>query len=273
MSEKEKLLGGPVGMGMQEEVADPRLLRLAEYKVLKIRQKPRGWCCELIGDCCCCECCCHFENEYHVVSDDKKHHLYEAREHTNCFCLNCCGARRSFEMTFDDAEKGHKHDKSPVMEIERPFRLRCFCCPCDCCRQVIRVKSGREALGTVEEMCWLCVPTLDVRNSHGELRYQLKGDNMCCRCHNIFTWCCRCCPEYRLSINDGHTGKCEGKIKKKFSGVAKELMTSADNFKVSFPNQSTVHDRALLLGSVILCDYLYFEKPPPAEKHEENKKG
>ena len=25
------------------------------------------------------------------------------------------------------------------------------------------------------EMCWLCVPTLDVKDKHGELRYQLKG--------------------------------------------------------------------------------------------------
>jgi hypothetical protein len=35
--EKKKLLQ----KGMQEEVADPRLLKLAEHDVLKIRQKPR----------------------------------------------------------------------------------------------------------------------------------------------------------------------------------------------------------------------------------------
>ena len=128
------------------------------------------------------------------------------------------------------------------------------------------------------------------------------GDNMCCRCHNIFTWCCRCCPEYTLSIHDAETGspfsfllsllspfplpfplppplplfyyfpgkKC-GKIQKKFSGVAKELATSADNYKLKFPEHAGTNDRALLLGSAIFCDYLYFEKPPPVEKHEDNK--
>ena len=58
-------------------------------------------------------------------------------------------------------------------------------------------------------------------------------------------------------------------MKKTFSGVAKELMTNADNFKVKFPPQSSANDRALLMGSVMLADYLYFEIPPPVEPKPE----
>ena len=62
-------------------------------------------------------------------------------------------------------------------------------------------------------------------------------------------------------------------MKKTFAGVGKELMTNADNFKLKFPQHATANDRALLLGSVVLADYLYFERPPPAEKAEENHKN
>ena len=160
-----------------------------------------GWCCELCCSCCCS--CCEWENEYKILAD--KEHIYEAREHTNCCCLNFCGVRRSFEMTFTEP---HQHDnKTPVFELERPFHCRTPCLPCDCCHQEVRVHSGNRPIGRVVEMCWCCSPTLHVYNPHGELTYKLIGDNMCLRCCNCFYWCCRCCPEYIIKIKDPKTDK------------------------------------------------------------------
>jgi hypothetical protein len=168
-------------------------------------------------------------------------------------------------MTFEDKGHDHHHDKSPVFELERPFHCRWYCCPCDICHQEIRVRSGKHPLGRVIEMCWCCHPTLHVEDAHGDLKYKLVGDNMCLRCCNCFYWFCRCCPEYVIEIKNPKTDKKEGKIKKKFAGVAKELFTDADNFKIHFPSDATPNERALLLGSVVLADYLYFERPPVEE--------
>ena len=51
-----------------------------------------------------------------------------------------------------------------------------------------------------------------------------------------------------------------GKIAKKWSGLAKEIFTSADNFNVVFPQGVEVDHKALLLGALFLIDMLHFEK-------------
>lgn len=50
-----------------------------------------------------------------------------------------------------------------------------------------------------------------------------------------------------------------GYIKKIFSGFAKELLTDADSFVLSFPPDATVDHKMLLLGSVFLIDFMFFE--------------
>jgi uncharacterized protein YxjI len=50
-----------------------------------------------------------------------------------------------------------------------------------------------------------------------------------------------------------------GKITKKWSGVAKEAFTVADNFGVLFPKNLPVEHKALLLGAVFLIDFVHFE--------------
>lgn len=50
-----------------------------------------------------------------------------------------------------------------------------------------------------------------------------------------------------------------GYIKKIFSGFAKEYLTDADSFVLSFPPDATVEHKMLLLGSVFLIDFMFFE--------------
>ena len=50
-----------------------------------------------------------------------------------------------------------------------------------------------------------------------------------------------------------------GFIKKIFSGFVKEAFTDADSFVLSFPPDATVQQKMLLLGSVFLLDFMYFE--------------
>jgi hypothetical protein len=50
-----------------------------------------------------------------------------------------------------------------------------------------------------------------------------------------------------------------GHIKKKWSGLAKEFFTDADNFGVSFSPDLALHVKALILAAVFLIDFMYFE--------------
>lgn len=50
-----------------------------------------------------------------------------------------------------------------------------------------------------------------------------------------------------------------GKITKKWSGLAKESFTDADNFGIEFPDGIGLSQKAILLGAVFLIDFVHFE--------------
>ena len=50
-----------------------------------------------------------------------------------------------------------------------------------------------------------------------------------------------------------------GKIAKKWSGLAKESFTDADNFGIIFPEGLDVNQKAVFLGAVFLIDFVHFE--------------
>ncbi len=50
-----------------------------------------------------------------------------------------------------------------------------------------------------------------------------------------------------------------GKIVKKWSGLAKEAFTDADDFGIHFPKEISTEQKALLLGAVFLIDFVHFE--------------
>ncbi len=54
-------------------------------------------------------------------------------------------------------------------------------------------------------------------------------------------------------------GRQRGKIQKKWTGLAKEAFTDADNFGVTFPSDWPVEQKTLALGAVFLIDFVHFE--------------
>jgi len=62
------------------------------------------------------------------------------------------------------------------------------------------------------------------------------------------------------------SGSRVGEIKKKWSGLLKELFTDADNFGVSFPSGASAKEKALILGATFLIDFLYFESSDDKNK-------
>jgi len=82
----------------------------------------------------------------------------------------------------------------------------------------------------------------------------LSIDGPCCMCQTL---CCRCDIEFTVKTPDGNE---VGKVSKKWSGITKEMFSSADTFGVSFPMDLDVKLKAVLIGAVFLIDFMYFEE-------------
>lgn len=55
-------------------------------------------------------------------------------------------------------------------------------------------------------------------------------------------------------------GRVVGMIQKKWGGFAKELLTDADNFEITFAPDADVRWRALALAAAVLIDVMHFER-------------
>ncbi len=61
------------------------------------------------------------------------------------------------------------------------------------------------------------------------------------------------------TFNIIRNSKVYGKIKKAWRGFFQEALTDSDNFGVQFPDGASNEDRKILLATVFLLDFIYFE--------------
>ena len=62
------------------------------------------------------------------------------------------------------------------------------------------------------------------------------------------------------TFNVEQNGREVGKIQKQWSGLGKELFTSADNFGVTFGDMDDPRLRTLVVAATFLIDFVHFEK-------------
>ena len=126
-------------------------------------------------------------------------------------------------------------DGRPVFRLERPFRFYF---------QKLEVREdGGKLLGTVELQFSLLHRIFRVSDGNGSEICQLYGPI-------LHPW------TFQIRQN----GREVGKITKKWSGLLKEGFTDADNFAAVLPPGMTVQAKGVLLGSVFLIDFAYFER-------------
>jgi hypothetical protein len=79
-----------------------------------------------------------------------------------------------------------------------------------------------------------------------------------------------CCGEQEFYVNTPNgtqipTPAGPARITKKMGEFVQEMMTDADNFGCTFPQDATPQAKAVLLGAVFLIDFLFFEDGGAAE--------
>ena len=230
---------------------------------------------------------CETANRYNVYLLDKnktKKFLFKCKEESSWCCRNCVPSdNRSFILRMIHIKNSNKKTdyKKTIADFERPFKCTCCCL----WRPIMTAyyhdesknkkrkrgqnKEEKEAnkirsqhlMGRVEEL-FTCSPELHVYGENGEIRWKIMGEY--CQCG----FCCRHfslgkCYEVDFWIYDAQadpkTSKPVGNIHKVFKGLS-ELITDSDAFILTFPKKATPIERLMLVGSVIMIDYRYYEE-------------
>ena len=224
---------------------------------------------------------CETPNRYNVFFIDKdrqKKFLFKCKEESNWFCRNCVpSSNRSFYLKMQHIVSSNKSTdyKQTIAEFERPFMFTCLCC----CRPEMdgffkvedtidvtgknlvsqKIKFG-ESLGKVIEP-FSCGPTLLIYGSNGKIRWKIYGEYCQCgfwardisvgKCYEVDFW---------IYDNDADTSSAKpvGNIHKVFKGLS-ELVTDSDAFILTFPKKANAIERIMLIGSVIMLDYRFYE--------------
>lgn len=190
-------------------------------------------------------------NKYQIKNSLGQPVLFASEESGLCM-RQCCGTNRGFVMHIAN---------NFSMEVIRVIRdYKCCagtrgCCSCSrCCQMEVSVEAPvGEVIGYVRQQCSLCIPSFVVQNASGEDMFNISGP--CCQCQTV------CCPkDITFTVSSAHGGHDIGRVYKQWSGFVREVATDADNFGVSFPMDLDVRMKALLLGSVFLIDFMFFER-------------
>lgn len=208
---------------------------------------------------------CEISNKYKIKakggSGDGKT-LYKAKEKSTCFQRQCCapGHEATVEFRLDDVGEEDK----VVYTMYKPFKCaNCYSCFSICRSEMImyqgKWKIGDEdgvVLGSAKEITCggVFTPTLDVFDHNGDKKGQMKGPTCligsCCDTSFKFT------PE-------GADGPSDTEIKKEGADgaedMAKELLTDADTFKIEFDKDMDEAQRATMMGTQLLLDFMFFE--------------
>jgi hypothetical protein len=219
-----------------------------------VRQTRRGWMQECLG--------CEAKTEFKYLIGDTE--VAQSLEDADCFCRMCCSPIHPFQMRVQELSTD-----AELLTVDRPTRCAASSCKC-CCYQEISVTSGGQALGSVKENCYYCVPAFTVFTASGEELYLVHPPTccggMCVQCCSEGNPCGKgCCkvPFWVFNAGQTNTGGDAphiGKILKKPKSFGTEMLTDADAFAITFPEQASADEKALLVGTSIFLNAMFFEE-------------
>ena len=223
---------------------------------------------------------CETPNRYNVFlidQDRQKKFLFKCKEESNWFCRNCVpSSNRSFYLKMQHIISSNKDTdyKQTIANFERPFMCTCLCC----CRPEMEgilqkeeldnnkknlssqnVEKG-EKMGKVIEP-FSCGPTLNIYGNDEKIRWKIYGEYCQCgfcardisigKCYEVDFW---------IYDRDADVSKQKpvGNIHKVFKGLS-ELVIDSDAFILTFPKKANAIERLMLIGSVIMIDYRFYE--------------
>mmetsp|Transcript_60922 Transcript_60922/g.170373 ORF Transcript_60922/g.170373 Transcript_60922/m.170373 type:complete len:245 (+) Transcript_60922:57-791(+) len=174
------------------------------------------------------------ENSYQVLGATNSRAVFGpvlAKESSSFVSRMCCGNRRPWTIRIGPAPH--------VLVVQRPLKFFFH--------EVHAYSADGTFLGTVKRQCqgFPFQRNFAILDETGELVLRVT------------------CPflslGWNFTLRDGADDRELGNISKKWSGIAQELFTDADNFGVGFPADLPSNFKALVLAAVFLIDFCFFE--------------
>ncbi|KAF4519483.1 hypothetical protein B566_EDAN010092 [Ephemera danica] len=166
------------------------------------------------------------ENKY-MVKNSMGQDIYTAQERSDMCGRQCCGANRKFDMHISD------NFSREVIHLNRPLNC-CGCCfPCWCLQTMEISSPPGTVVGSIKEEWSIFKHKYNLLDEAGNVAFRIEKN--CCFCE--------CCSDINFKILSA-SGEQVGNITKQFGGFAKETITNADNFSVTFPMNLDVKMKA-----------------------------
>jgi hypothetical protein len=225
------------------------LNRLNFLKGIYIKQKPQYF-----------ENICDRENAYYVYQqaedgDKIGPKMFKAKEKSgwcvrNCMHPNC----RPFDVNVLHEDGPHMGNK--IFHYQRECRCTCLCFNRPE-MEIIHVENGaNERLGKVTEPWYCCDRGIKVFDANDQFTYEVVGG--CCQLGFFCPMPCEPCQIIDFDIKNANGEKISA-MQKRSPGCVQAALTTADQFTLTFPADADPKKKALLVSSVILMDYAYFE--------------
>ena len=166
--------------------------------------------------------------------------LFHAAEESGLVCRCLCGSSRAFKLHIV------ADDGTPFLRVERPYRFYFHAL------EVVSVADGR-VVGRVERKFTFFSRDYALTGPDGEPLLVVSG-----------AWY----KPWTFDVSRSGGGGSVGQISKQWSGVLKESFTDADNFGVTWSPDLSGDEKALLLATVFLIDFMYFEDNNPVNANQ-----
>ena len=208
---------------------------------------------------------CETANRYHVYGQTSQglKYLFKCIEKSD-FCMrSCCPSNiREFDMEIYHVISLGQQATKLFANALKPLMFPCFCC----CRPEMTLLLGdqKEVVGKIVNTFTICDPEFDVFDKSGNLKFRVHAD--CCQCgllcaNNI----CGKFSSANFEIYDGTLTNKVGQISKMAAQSYSEMVTDADSYQITFPQQASPHDKLLLIALGLMIDYQYFETDSNSE--------
>lgn len=230
-------------------VQDP-ISELNNCKGVIIRQQPELF--EAITGC-------ETPNRYHVYGQTSQglKYLFKCMERSDYCTRTCCPSNiREFNMEIYHMINLGQQASKLFANAVKPLIIPCYCC----CRPEMTLLLGdqKEVVGKIVNIFTCCDPEFDVFDKSGNLKFRVHAD--CCQCglicaNNI----CGKFSSANFEIYDGTLTNRVGQISRMAAQSYSEMVTDADTYQLTFPQQASAYDKLLLIALGLMIDYQYFE--------------
>jgi len=221
-------------------------------------------------------CACLLRNKYQIGTfpagaipgqpweDDvfkRQQGLMYATEHSEVINKVCCHRWREFNMS---VHAGGDSDGPTLLRFHRPFKCPLLCCCTLPWPQEIHAYDGsNQHLGMVVQD-WRCCEALcgktywKAYDAYNTPTHVFKRD-VCCNSNCIAPSCCA--PIHKISIKNADETEVVGLAENIFPGCTIRTCcfgNMIDNYRLTFPQDSTPENKATLLAGLILLDFMLF---------------